>query len=282
MDENNLLWIHRRVYSFGAGTQSIAVMVAQAQGLLVNPYDYFVWADVGHDSEDPRVHEYMRDYVVPYCREHDIKMKRVAKTRYGKEDTVLQSAIRKNRSIPIPVRMSNGAPSNRSCTADFKINVVDKWCKNKGFTHITVGLGFSIDESRRAAGKPEQFVYRYGKRKLGIGKRYDFPLFELALTRLQSINLVKNAGLPEPPRSACWFCPFKSRGEWIEDKKNRPELVQNAALVEAIVNRKRGIIGKDEVYIHPPTGGAMSRLPNAIGDQMSLFEETCDSGYCGL
>ena len=26
-----------------------------------------------------------------------------------------------SRSLPIPVRMSNGAPGNRSCTADFKI-----------------------------------------------------------------------------------------------------------------------------------------------------------------
>lgn len=279
---NNLLWIHRRIYSFGDGTQSIAVMVAQAQGLLKNPYDHFVWADVGHDSEDPQVHDYMRDYVVPYCREHDLSLKRVAKLRYGKEDTVLQSVIRQNRSIPIPVRMSNGAPSNRSCTADFKIRVVDKWCKAQGFTYITVGLGFSIDESRRAKGKPEYFVYRHGKKPLPVAKRYDFPLFELGYTRLQSIRLVEKAGLPTPPRSACWFCPFKSRSEWIEDKKHRPEIVQNAVLVEAIVNRKRNSLGKDRVYIHPPTGGNMHLLPNAIGDQMSLFEETCDSGYCGL
>lgn len=279
---NNLLWIHRRIYSFGAGTQSIAVMVAQAEGLLEHPYDYFVWADVGYDSEDPQVHEYMRDYVVPYCREHEIPLIRVAKMRFGKEDTVLQSAIRKNRSIPIPVRMSNGAPSNRSCTADYKIKVVDKWCKDQGFTHVTIGLGFSVDESNRAKNKPEQFIYHYGKRKLPIAKRYDFPLFPLGFTRLKSIRLVESVGLPTPPRSACWFCPFKSRSEWIEDKKHRPDIVQNAAIVESIVNRKRDSIGRDAVYIHPPTAGSMQRLPHAIGDQMSLFEETCESGYCGL
>ena len=73
-------------------------MVAQAQGLLKQPYDHFVWADVGHDSEDEAVHEYMRDYVMPYCMEHDINMIRVARTRYGVEETLLQRITRKNKS----------------------------------------------------------------------------------------------------------------------------------------------------------------------------------------
>lgn len=280
---NKMLWVHRRIYSFGAGTQSIAVMVAQAQGLLKLDYDYFVWADVGHDSEDPEVHEYMRDYVVPYCHEHDISLVRVAKTRYGVEDTVLQSAIRNNRSIPIPVRMSNGAPSNRSCTYDFKIKQVDDWCKRLNLTHVTVGLGFSIDESRRTAGKSRHFEPHNKRTKNNVlFKRYEFPLLELGYTRNQSIRLVERAGLPTPPRSACWFCPFKSRSEWIEDKKYRPQIVQRAAIVEAIVNRKRASLGPDRVYIHPPTGGSLQPLPHAIGDQLSLFEETCESGYCGL
>lgn len=278
----NELWIHRRVYSFGAGTQSIAVMVAQGQGLFKQPYDYFVWSDVGHDSEDPDVHPYVQNYVVPYCHEHGIPFIRVAKTRFGVEDTVLQAAVRKNRSIPIPVRMSNGSPSNRSCTADFKIRVVDKWVRSQGFTHATLGIGFSIDESRRAWNKPRYFHNRHGSIPFGFAKRFDFPLFDLRFNRSASIALVERAGLPTPPRSACWFCPFKSRGEWIEDRKHRPHIVQNAAVVESIVNRKRASIGRDRVYIHPMTGGNMRPLPDAIGDQMSLFEETCDSGHCGV
>lgn len=278
----NALWIHRRIFSFGGGTQSVAVMVAQAQGLLKQPYDYFVWADVGHDSENPEVHDYMQSVVVPYCRENGIELKRVAKKRYGKEDTVLKAAIRKNRSIPIPAYMSTGAPGTRSCTSDYKIKVVDKWCKDKGLTHVTIGLGFSRDESKRANGKPTNFVYKHGRTKLPIAKRYDFPLFELGLSRLQSIQLVEKAGLPTPPRSSCWFCPFRSRSEWIEDKKHRPEIVQNAAILESILNKKRGHGQFDRVYLHPSTSGSMNPLTKAIGDQLSLFEENCTSGYCGL
>lgn len=282
-EQTPLLWNHKRIYSFGAGTQSIAVMVAQAQGLLKNPYDFFVWADVGHDSEDPQVHEYMADHVMPFCQEHGIKMIRVAKKYKGKEDTVLKSAVRKNKTIPIPVRMKNGSPGNRTCTFDFKIKQVDKWCRDRGFSHVTVGIGFSLDEIRRTDGKSMTF-FPYDKRLKNkvMYKRFDFPLLELQFNRLNSIRLVERAGLPTPPRSSCWFCPFKSRGEWIEDKKHRPELVQRVAIVEEIINKKRRSIGRDRVYIHPATGGRMHPILNAIGDQMSLFEETCESGYCGL
>ena len=280
----NQLWHHKRIYSFGAGTQSIAIMVAQAQGLLSKPYDYFVWADVGHDSEDPQVHAYMSDIVVPYCREHDIELIRVAKQYKGKEETLLSSILRpENKEIPIPVYMANGAPGQRSCTLNFKVKVFDKWCLNKGFSHVTIGLGFSLDESRRAMNKPQHFVPAFPKTKSKrLYKRYDFPLFDLRFTRLQSINLVENAGLPTPPRSACWFCPFRDRSTWIEDKKHRPELVEKATQLEQYINQKRNAQGKDDVYLHRSTGGRMHPLPNAIGDQLSLFEETCDSGYCGL
>lgn len=277
------LWHHKRVYSFGAGTQSIAVAVAQVEGLLKQPYDYFVWADVGHDSEDPSVHDYLSNYMMPYMIEHGVPIIRVAKLYKGEEDTVLKAIYRENRTIPIPVRMKTGAPGNRTCTFDYKINVVDKWCIKQGFSHVTVGLGFSVDEIRRTQNKNVIFQPHNSRRvNKTLYKRYDFPLVDLGFTRLQSINLVERAGLPTPPRSSCWFCPFKSRGEWIEDKKNRPHIVAEAIKVEEQLNLKRGYIGKDRVYLHPATGGRMHPLQHAIGDQLSLFEEECDSGYCGL
>lgn len=284
MSEIPRLWTHRRVLSFGAGTQSVAALVAQARGLLDRPYDEFVWSDVGADSEEPEVHEYMRDVVIPYAHRHDIKIVRVAKQRYGVEDTVLQSVMRNNRSIPIPARMSNGAPSNRSCTYDYKIKVVDDYCKRRGWTHVTTGLCFSVDEYRRTLNKPRHWTAASARNvNKRLFKRYDFPLIDdLLMDRQASINLVMAAGLPKPPRSACWFCPFKARADWLHDKNHRPEVIQRAAILEAVLNKKRSSIGKDAVYLHPSTRGKMNRLLDAISDQMSLFDETCESGYCGL
>lgn len=277
------LWKHKRIFSFGAGTQSIAVMVAQAEGLLKNPYDLFIYADVGHDSEDPQVTDYMQAIIIPYCNEQGIKLVRVAKQYKGQDDTVLKAIYRDNRTIPIPAYMENGAPGNRSCTYQFKIKQVDNWIKRNNVTHATIGLGFSIDEARRANNKHTNFMPIDPKNVNKTAyKRFDFPLLELQYRRIDSIRLVERAGLPTPPRSACFFCPFKSRGAWIEDKKHRPELVQQAVEIEQALNRKREKIGKDRVYLHPSTGGRMHSMPDAIGDQLSLFEETCESGYCGL
>jgi hypothetical protein len=279
------LWNHTRIFSYGGGTQSMAVLVAQARGLLAYPYDYFIFADVGHDSENQETQDYLRDIAIPFARQHDIPLLLIQKTRRsGETESLLEYALRTKRSIPIPMRMSNGAPGNRTCTQDFKIKVVDKWVRQRHYTHATVGLGFSLDERRRAHGKPTHFVDRYGKSKIGFWKRFEFPLIDLRLNRSQAIQLVLDAGLPEPPKSACWFCPFTSRSEWIERKRNDPDLVQKAALLEAVMNRKRGSIGRDKAYIHPQRAGRMFPLSEAIGDQMSLFEESCndscDSGYC--
>ena len=42
-----------RTFSFGAGVQSTAVLALQALGRLPDPYDVFLFANVGDDSEDP-------------------------------------------------------------------------------------------------------------------------------------------------------------------------------------------------------------------------------------
>ena len=39
-----------RTFSFGAGVQSTAVLVLQALGRLPEPYDVFLFANVGDDS----------------------------------------------------------------------------------------------------------------------------------------------------------------------------------------------------------------------------------------
>ena len=40
-----------RTFSFGGGVQSTAVLVLQAQNKLPEPYDVFLFANVGDDSE---------------------------------------------------------------------------------------------------------------------------------------------------------------------------------------------------------------------------------------
>ena len=268
------------IFSYGAGVQSTALMVLMAKGDVPKP-DAFVFANVGNDSEKPETLEYLETYARPFATVHGIEIVEVQHEYNGQPETLLEHIRRTKRSIPIPAFMKNGAPGNRTCTQDFKVKVVDKWIKAQGITHATIQLGFSIDEFRRTATKSTEYLpvtKRYSK-------RFAWPLIDLKLTRLDCMNIIGNAGLPVPPSSLCWWCPFHPRGAWVDKKREKPAEFAACVALENEINEKRKSLGRDRVYLYPMTGGVMRPLEQAVGDQLplwELFEETCPSGYCGL
>lgn len=139
-----------RIYSDGAGTQSVAVMVLQAQGRLPEPYDVFVFANVGEDSENPDTLAYRREYVLPFADRHGLNIVEVQKTYKRQPDTVYKAALRETKSMPLPVKFEGkGGFGNRSCTFDHKIDVVRKYIVSTGVSHAVVGIGFSVEEGGR-------------------------------------------------------------------------------------------------------------------------------------
>lgn len=267
-----------RIFSFGGGVQSHAVMVLQAQHQII-PYDYFVFSNVGHDSENPATLDYIERYTKPFAAANGIPFVEVQKIRRdGRPETLVGFIERTEKSVPIPARTSNGAPGNRTCTDDFKIKIVDRWIKSNGYSHAVVGLGISLDEFSRMRG--EDWLDSFGKKKLGFWKRREHPLIDLRMTRHQCAALIARSGLPIPPKSSCFFCPFTRRAEWIEMKRTNPALFEKAIRIEHIINEKRGAIGRDRVYLHPD----VIPLERAVGNQARLFTDeqldACESGYC--
>jgi 3'-phosphoadenosine 5'-phosphosulfate sulfotransferase (PAPS reductase)/FAD synthetase len=270
-----------KVLSFGGGVQSTALLLLHIQGVV--RFDAFVFANVGDDSENPDTIQYMDDYIYPLIHKHKVPFHIVTKTRYGKPDTVYQSAVRDNRSIPLPVRLSSGAFGNRTCTADFKIKPVDDFIRREyAGMDVDISIGFSTDEGRRISKKPLGFKSGHGKRKYGFNKRFVFPLAELKLSRHDCHKIIKDAGLPTAPSSACWFCPFKSRAKWLELKKSRPALFEKAIDMENRINEKREHLGRDRVSLHKD-GQSLDKLPTQISMFDLLADDLdCGSGYCGL
>lgn len=56
---------HVRIFSYGAGVQSFATLVLQTKGKLSTPYDVFIFANVGHDSENPATLEHYENVAKP-------------------------------------------------------------------------------------------------------------------------------------------------------------------------------------------------------------------------
>lgn len=260
------------VASYGGGVQSTAMMVLAAQGKI--PHRTMLFCNVGKDSENPLTLEYIEKVAKPYMAEHGLEFHELDRVkRDGTTETLYERLHRAKRSIDIPVYMDNGAPGNRNCTKDFKITVIERWLKANGATKDNpahVALGISLDEYHRM--KDSRVDVQIS----------EWPLIDLRMNRQDCMNLITEAGLPIPPKSSCWFCPFSKKSKWKNMARTEPELFSKAVKLEMMLNERRAELGKDKVWISP----ALRPLDEAFSDdgQMSMFDDddaTCDiGGYC--
>lgn len=252
-----------RYLSFGGGVDTMALLVLLAQGKI--EADAVLFSNVGDDSEDPRTLAYVNEVAIPYAEAHGIPFHVLHKVRKdGSKDTVLSRITRPgSRSIGIPVRMSNGAPGNRTCTADFKVAVCAKQAWKDGARPkkpATMLIGIALEEFSRA--------------KTDSGKSYiklEYPLIALRLTRADCMKIIADAGLPVPPKSSCWFCPYHRLDTWQTMRQERPDLFKKAVALEVFINEKRATIGKDQVWL----SGALKPLDKATSalQQLMLWDE---------
>src|SRR5438128_2445327 len=107
----------RLAFSFGGGRQSMAALVLAGSGEMPKPL--FVFANVGDDAENPETLAYVENFARPYAREHGLEIVEVQRQfKDGRDPSLLKYVQNAAKSVPIPVRMANGAPGNRQCTSD--------------------------------------------------------------------------------------------------------------------------------------------------------------------
>jgi hypothetical protein len=264
-------------FSFGGGVQSVAALVLAATGRL--DYRTFLFANVGNDSEHPATLRYLEKHAKPYAEAHGLDLIELHRVKRDGTQETLYGRLTKDgsRSLPIPVRMSNGAPGTRSCTADFKIRVVGKWLKAHGANAqnpATVGIGISVDEIQRA-----------NTRRQEPYERVVYPLLDLGLRRADCHRVITAAGLPVPHKSACWFCPYHRPSTWADMRRDEPDLFDRSCRLEALLIERRAALGKDPVYLTRYGKPLARAIP---GGQLTLFDTfdphsedaLCDSGRC--
>ena len=112
-----------------------------------------------------------------------------------------------------------------------------------------------------------------------------FPLLDLRMSRNDCLDWMKTHGYPEPPKSACTFCPFHSDATWEQIKSSpewesvvhfEKELQRLCAADEVTIGKPylhRSCVPIDEVVFKPKT--------NLKHYQLDLFGNDC-SGMCGV
>lgn len=267
-----------RLFSFGGGVQSVAAMVLSAQGKL--PYTHFIFADVGRDSENPDTLHYIDNVVKEYAERHGLHYIETKWERTEDRAQTLHAALVEDRNdIAIPFHMKGSGPAWRNCTTYWKVKVIDRWAKANGATlkqRIPIGIGISTDEAHRMrTDDPKRDRYTIK----------EYPLIDLGLRRGDCVDIIEGAGLKIPPKSSCWFCPYKVDRDWAELRRKHPALFDKAIDLEETIQAKRAKFGKrDDVYLWW-RGKSLKEFD--LVESKNMFDDdddaelmNCESGHC--
>ena len=272
-----------RIISYGGGVQSTAMVIMAAtrnpefEAACGGPIDAALFSNVGDDSEHPATLDYVRNVIQPWAAQRGFPVEILEKVRRdGRKETLLQHLSRpESRSVPIPVRMSNGAPGRRSCTVDYKIKVIHKWLKANGASKdnvATVAIGISTDEFQRI-GRADDAPF----------ERRIFPLITLDMARSDCYNVPAQHDLPAPGKSSCYFCPFHRPSTWAEMRRDEPDLFWKSVEIETMLNERGKKLEKDNVWFtrfNKPLDEAISEAQTQLPGFESIEESGCDTGHC--
>lgn len=113
-----------------------------------------------------------------------------------------------------------------------------------------------------------------------VGNHHDRGLPRFCTARCShfySAVVARDQGYPEPPRSACTFCPYKSDAEWLRLKEQQPESFAEAVEIDSAI--REGYIGNNaQLFVH------RSLVPLALIDlasqrnQQDMFGNDCEGG----
>ena len=251
------------VWSYGGGTQSIAIALLVYQGRLPRP-DRIVIADTGYEFK--KTWQYTEQYVAPMLAEIGLTIE-IAPHTLATVD--LYSSKKGEVLIPaydatkVDVK-GNHAKLPTFCSTEWKTRVIRRYIGGaEAYQNgVLMWLGMSIEEMSR--------VKLSG---LDWCKNHWPLIFDVPKTRNECRDMIVACGKPLPIKSRCKICPHQDDDEWIEVKQE-PEEWQEAIMVDNRIFASHGL------RLH------RSGLPLSVvqltpkADQQEGLFVTCDSGSC--
>lgn len=210
--------------SLGAGVQSSAMLMMYYYGVLEPMPDAAIFADT--QGEPPYV------YANLTCLTEAVKDKipvlvvtrgSLLEDDLNPEFALVKSGHDKGKKFPkCPLFFQSAdreGMGRRNCTSDYKIKVISQGIRRflgyepRQRTKVPVrsAIGISLDEWMRMKDHRAGWIKNI------------WPLIDAKYTRSDCLRYLKSLGMPEPLRSACYFCPYRSNAEWREMKERSPE-----------------------------------------------------------
>lgn len=190
-----------RVLSLGAGVQSTALALMAARG-DIEPPDCAVFADTGWEPEAVYAHLDWLETQLPF------PLYRVRRAGVDLGEMMLQvaSGERPEKGTPalVPYFVGSGGMIPKQCSKEFKTRPVARKVVDLvgPGPQVEMWLGISRDELQRMKSNERKWITNR------------FPLIEARMTRRDCQGWLAERQY-SAPRSACIFCPFRSRDDWL-------------------------------------------------------------------
>jgi hypothetical protein len=252
------------IWSFGGGTQSIAIAVLIEQGRLPKPA-HVIFADTGREASETM--EYFEANVKPIFDRCGLTLE------VASHDLATVDLYSNKGQLLMPVFTEGGA-LDTFCSNEWKKRVISRHLRSIGYgpkTPVRSWIGISRDEIGRAKQNDVAWNENYYPLLFGISP---------AFSRSDCVNLIKAYGMPDPPKSSCWMCPYRRNAQWRRLRDHYPaDFAKAIALDEEVRAKDRS----NSVYLHdsrvPLKDADLSEKPQKEGYLFGEVEH-CDSGYC--
>jgi len=266
------------VLSLGAGVQSSTLALLAMKGKVKPMPNFAVFADTG--AEPKKVYEWLDWLTVqlPFPV-HTVQWREGLTPR---ELSVVRSKntgkLYRSAAAPFFLKKENGGVGmlRRCCTMDYKINPIIRKIRKeaqikRGEKEVKVvqWLGISRDEAIRMKPSSVPFI------------KNEWPLIDLDMTREDCKNWMAESNYPEPPRSACIYCPYHSNKEWanLKTSEDWPLIVQFEKDIQEANTRDEVITSVP--YLHSSCIPIdLVKFEEEKG-QMNLWGNECE-GMCGI
>tara|TARA_R100000657_G_C4649452_1_gene94035 strand:+ start:92 stop:916 length:825 start_codon:yes stop_codon:yes gene_type:complete len=270
----------KHIISLGAGVQSSTMALMAEHGEIKPKPTAAVFADTG--AEPKSVYDWL-DYLESKL---SYPVYRVMHSNL-RDDLIKATKSDESRVAGIPMFVTNkdddvvGGMLWRQCTSEYKIKPVQKKLREIAGLKprqrskevlIVQWYGISLDEITRM----RESTVKWNENR--------YPLIDLGMKREHCLQWMAENNYPEPPRSACTFCPYHNDVEWRRLKVHEPEEFQDAVNIDrAIRNGITGMKKGNKAYLHRsmiPLEEVDLRNAEDHG-QIDMFDNECE-GMCGI
>lgn len=182
--------------------------------------DLILFADTG--GEKPHTYAHVLEFSEWLVDRGYPTILTVQRTNKAQEPRNLEADCLEGRMLP------SIAYGFKACSIKYKRDPQDKYCNNHQPCKDAWAIGgkvvkliwYDMDEPHRARiPEDEKYTYRY-------------PLIEWNWGREECIEAIARAGVTQPGKSACFFCPSSKKKEIYELRRVYPDLAKRAVAME--------------------------------------------------